>query len=59
MGELALLEGTPKGAGVHLHFEVNDVDRVWSMVRERGIEVAEAPEDKPWGQREFGLRDPD
>jgi catechol 2,3-dioxygenase-like lactoylglutathione lyase family enzyme len=38
---------------------VDDVDSVYERSRERGGEIVGELEAKPWGVREFSLRDPD
>jgi catechol 2,3-dioxygenase-like lactoylglutathione lyase family enzyme len=38
---------------------VDDVDAVYERSRERGGEIVSELEPKPWGLREFSLRDPD
>jgi uncharacterized glyoxalase superfamily protein PhnB len=38
---------------------VDDVDAVYERSRERGGEIVSELEQKPWGLREFSLRDPD
>jgi catechol 2,3-dioxygenase-like lactoylglutathione lyase family enzyme len=48
--------------GNHSYFAYWNIDRVDDFYREivaRGALVSSAPEDKPWGLREFGLRTPD
>ncbi|MCG8591694.1 MAG: glyoxalase superfamily protein [Proteobacteria bacterium] len=48
-------DGFP-GAVVHLYVE--DVDAWHRDLAERGVEVGGPPSDRPWGNREFRLRDP-
>jgi uncharacterized glyoxalase superfamily protein PhnB len=38
---------------------VDDVDPLYSELKERGALVSSAPASKPWGMREFGIRTPD
>jgi catechol 2,3-dioxygenase-like lactoylglutathione lyase family enzyme len=40
------------------YFYVTNVDAWYREIIERGLDVP-APEDKPWGNRELRLRDPD
>ena len=43
----------------HQHaFFVTGVDRLHELHRARGAEVVSPPEDKPWGLREYTVRDP-
>ncbi len=48
----------PRGAGMFLYVEVDDVDVQYKMVHENGIQSTE-PKDWPWGKREFVVKDPD
>ena len=48
--------------GDHSYFaylRVESVDGFYREVSSRGAEVRTAPEDKPWGMREFAIRTPD
>jgi catechol 2,3-dioxygenase-like lactoylglutathione lyase family enzyme len=40
------------------YLRVDDADVVWREWRNRGIPRLTAPEDKPWGTREFQVLDP-
>ena len=43
----------------HSYFAYIDVDNVnllYQELRDQQIEILSVPEDKPWGQREFGIR---
>lgn len=44
--------------GVTVAIETADVDRVYARVRAAGVEVAEEIGDRPWGHRNFEIRDP-
>jgi uncharacterized glyoxalase superfamily protein PhnB len=37
---------------------VDDADALYAIYRERGANIVERPDSKPWGIREFSLRDP-
>ncbi|MEM6429567.1 MAG: VOC family protein, partial [Deinococcota bacterium] len=42
----------------YLHIRVDtSLDSLYEDYLARGVEVAAAPEDKPWGMREFAVRD--
>ena len=41
------------------YFVVDDVDGYFRQVQAKGTQVSSAPEDKPWGMREFSIRTPD
>lgn len=48
--------------GDHSYFAyviVDDVDGLYRELLERDAPIKAAPEDKPWGMREFGLATPD
>jgi uncharacterized glyoxalase superfamily protein PhnB len=38
---------------------VEDADALFALYRERGASILEEPRDRPWGMREFTLKDPD
>ena len=46
------------GSGVQLFIQVSNVDEVYNRVKGRA-KIADAVEDKDWGDREFTLMDPD
>ncbi|MBI1761995.1 MAG: VOC family protein [Acidobacteria bacterium] len=48
--------GSP--SGVHLFQWVRDVDACHREVRERGAEITTEPGDRPYGVRDFSIRDP-
>jgi catechol 2,3-dioxygenase-like lactoylglutathione lyase family enzyme len=48
--------GSP--SGVHLFQWVRDVDACYREVRERGAEITAEPGDRPYGVRDFSIRDP-
>lgn len=41
------------------HVIVTDVDELFENFQQRGAAILLAPEDKPWGLREFGVVTPD
>jgi PhnB protein len=41
-----------------LHFYVNDVDGVYQQALRAGAESIRPPEDQPYGERNFGVKDP-
>lgn len=49
----------PKGLGIFIYVEVDDVDDQYRLVKERGINPVSEPKDWPWGKREFAVKDPD
>jgi catechol 2,3-dioxygenase-like lactoylglutathione lyase family enzyme len=50
---------TNKGAGTFLYLSVDDVDGFHKELNSKGIKPTTKPQDQPWGNREFILRDPD
>ena len=48
-----------RGAGVEIVLEVEDLDAALAAVRAAGHPLAEPPQDRPWGLRDFRLADPD
>jgi methylmalonyl-CoA/ethylmalonyl-CoA epimerase len=51
--------GEPKGTGIYLNVEVDNIDDYYRQLESLGIQPATQPRDWPWGQREFVVRDPD
>lgn len=49
----------PRGIGVTLHFEVNDLEGISDAVMEEGLEVLYPLEIKPYGVKEMWCFDPD
>lgn len=49
-----------KGEGVRIYGRtVQDVDRLAAVIKARGGVLAHEPKTQPWGERDFGLVDPD
>ena len=42
-----------------IFYDVNSADNVHAAYVEAGVKIREAPNDKPWGSREFLAEDPD
>ena len=42
-----------------LYFSVDDVDEAYKSLRAKGLKPSSEPKDRPWGNREFVIRDPD
>jgi len=49
----------PKGAGIYLYFEVENVDDYYRNLVNIGLKLSSQPTDWPWGKREFAIKDPD
>ena len=48
-----------KGAGQFLYLSVDNVDEFYKELKSKGIKPSTEPSDRPWGNREFVLHDPD
>lgn len=53
------VEKLPKGEGISLYFENEDLDTKVTQLKQKGITFKTEPEDKPWLWREAHLQDPD
>ena len=51
------VEALPKGIGISLYFEIEDLDNEVKKLKEKGIIFSSNPEDKPWLWREAHLYD--
>jgi len=49
----------PKGNGITVYFEDDNLDTLVSNLQEKGITFNQLPEDKSWLWREAHLQDPD
>lgn len=49
----------PPPARVRLWLQVEDLQHAHDELRDRGVEIEEPPERKPWGLLEMAVRDPD
>ncbi|MBC3758802.1 VOC family protein [Hyunsoonleella sp. SJ7] len=54
-----LVEELPKGTGVSIYFEDEDLDELVAQLQEKGIAFESLPEDQLWLWREASLNDPD
>jgi predicted enzyme related to lactoylglutathione lyase len=52
------VEKLPKGEGITIYFENEDLDKIVSQLKQKGIIFTSEPEDKPWLWREAHLYDP-
>jgi uncharacterized glyoxalase superfamily protein PhnB len=55
--QVFLSQGTPNPKGCALYFVIGDADQLYEFHRANGVEIAEPPEDKPWGLRDYRIRD--
>lgn len=49
----------PKGLGIYMYIEVDDVDRHFEFVKKNGVTPRTQPKTWGWGKREFVVKDPD
>ena len=47
------------GVGVNIFIHVDDADRRYRDMKAKGVEILSKIETKPWGAREFVIKDPD
>ena len=53
------VEVLPKGEGIYVYFELENLDEYVARLVEKGVEFDEMPNDKNWLWREARLKDPD
>ncbi|SHG53138.1 VOC family protein [Flagellimonas flava] len=56
---LHLVEELPKGDGIYVYFECDNLDEQVEALVQKGISFDEPPSDRPWLWREARLKDPD
>ncbi|BDD12352.1 hypothetical protein FUAX_47840 (plasmid) [Fulvitalea axinellae] len=54
-----LVEELPKGDGIYVYFECENLDESVSELKSKGIEFDQDPENQNWLWREARLKDPD
>ncbi len=52
------MQAAYSGDGIWLSFEVEDVDAEYDRLQSDGVKAEEPPQDRPWGERQFVVRDP-
>jgi catechol 2,3-dioxygenase-like lactoylglutathione lyase family enzyme len=55
--QVFLNRGAPSPAGVAVSFLVGDADELYEFHRAAGVEIAEPIEDRPYGIRDYAVRD--
>ena len=55
--QVFLEQGTPNPAGCSVYFVVGNADELFEFQRAGGVEVVEPPGDRPYGLRDFRVRD--
>ena len=54
-----LVEELPKGEGIYVYFQNENLDEAVEELKEKGVEFDLLPTDQPWLWREARLKDPD
>ena len=57
--QIFLTKGTPAPQACSVYFVVSDADALFEFHRANGVEIVEAPQDQPYGLREYTVRDLD
>lgn len=57
--QIFLERGTPNPQGCPVYFDVGDADELYEFQRAGGVEVVDPPADRPWGLRDYKVRDLD
>ena len=55
--QIFLEQGKPNAEGCSVYFVVGDADELHAMHKSRGVEITDAPEDRPYALRDYGVRD--
>jgi catechol 2,3-dioxygenase-like lactoylglutathione lyase family enzyme len=55
--QLFLERGTPRPDGCSVYFVVGNADELYEYQRANGVEVVQAPGDRPYGLRDYRVRD--
>jgi len=57
--QIFLEQGTPNPQGCSVYFVIGDADELYELQRAGGVEVVAPPADRPWGFRDYKVRDLD
>lgn len=55
--QIFLEQGTPGPQGCSVYFVVGDANELHEFQRVKGVEIVEPPEDRPYGLRDYSVRD--
>lgn len=55
--QVFLEQGTPNPKGCSVYFVVGDADELYEFQRANGVDIVEAPGDRPYGLRDYRVRD--
>ena len=57
--QIFLRRGQPAPQGCSVYFVISDADALYAWHRSNGVEVAQPPDDRPYGLRDYTVRDRD
>jgi len=57
--QVFLAQGTPNSKGCSVCFVIDDADELYDFQRANGVEIVEPPADRPYGLRDYTIRDLD
>jgi catechol 2,3-dioxygenase-like lactoylglutathione lyase family enzyme len=52
-----LEQGTPNPEGCSVYFVIGNADELYEFQRVTGVDIVETPADRPWGLRDYTIRD--
>ena len=55
--QMFLEQGTPNSTGCSVYFVVGNADELYEFQRANGVDIIEAPGDRPYGLRDYRIRD--
>jgi len=55
--QIFLAQGTPNPKGCSVFFHISDADEFYEFHRASGVEIVQPPEDRPYGIRNYTVRD--
>jgi catechol 2,3-dioxygenase-like lactoylglutathione lyase family enzyme len=57
-GRIGLLTGVPQ-MKFHIEIDASDLDGMYEALKKRGFKPEGPPEERPWGERDMRVMDPD
>ena len=57
--QVFLEQGTPSPQGCSVYFVISHADELYEFHRATGVHIVEPPADRPWGLRDYTIRDLD
>ena len=57
--QIFLQQGTPSPQGCSVFFVIGDADELYEFQRASGVEIVDPPAGRPWGLRDYTVRDLD